>query len=85
MQAVACVVRVHSCPQFLNSPPVNSQRLFLSEERGCSQDSEEILKSRVKRAGGLNFRTHYKKENFQTTSKRLKKSRKRSEKLIKMA
>jgi hypothetical protein len=39
----------------------------------------------VKRAGGLNFRTHYKKENFQTTSKRLKKSRKRSEKLIKMA
>lgn len=85
MQAVACAVRVRSCPQFLNSPPVNSQQFFLSEERGCSQDSEEILKSRVKRAGGLNFRTHYKKENFQTTSKRLKKSRKRSEKLIKMA
>ena len=51
-------------------PPVNSQRFFLSEERGCSHDSGEILKSRVKRAGGSNFRTYYKKESFQITSKK---------------
>ena len=55
VQAVACAVRVRSCPQFLNSPPVNSQRFFLSEERGCSHDSGEILKSRVKRAGVVKF------------------------------
>ena len=52
VQAVACAVRVRSCPQFLNSPPVNSRRFFLSEERGCSQDSGKILKSRVKRVRG---------------------------------
>nr|DAZ35495.1 MAG TPA: hypothetical protein [Caudoviricetes sp.] len=55
MQAVACAVRVRSCPQFLNSPPVNSQRFFLSEERGCSHDSGEKMKISREKGKGIRF------------------------------
>lgn len=71
MQDVACAVRVRSCPQLLNSPPVNSQRFFLSEERGCSRDSGEKLKSRAKRVGVVFLETYYKKEFLETGVKSL--------------
>lgn len=71
MQDVACAVRVRSCPQLLNSPPVNSQRFFLSEERGCSHDSGEKMKSRVKRVGVTFLEIYYKKEFLETGVKSL--------------
>ena len=48
-----------------STPPVNSLRFFLNEERGCSHDSGEILKSRVKRARGTNFKNYFKKNFFE--------------------
>lgn len=52
VQAVACVVRVHSCPHFFIAPRSILRDFSKNEERGCSQDSGEIFKSRVKRVGG---------------------------------
>lgn len=50
-------------------PPVNSLQKILLGERGSGHDSGEKFKSRVKRAGGMIFRTHYKKEKFLDSEK----------------
>ena len=52
-------------------PPVNSLRFLLNEERGCSHDSGEKLKSRVKRAGVAFLEIYYKKEFLETGVKSL--------------
>lgn len=52
-------------------PPVNSLRFFLNEERGCSHDSGEKLKSRVKRVGVAFLEIYYKKEFLETGVKSL--------------
>ena len=44
---------------------------FLNEERGCSHDSGEKLKSRVKRVGVAFLEIYYKKEFLETGVKSL--------------
>ena len=52
-------------------PPVNSLRFLLNEERGCSHDSGEKLKSSVKRVGVAFLEIYYKKEFLETGVKSL--------------
>lgn len=52
-------------------PPVNSLQFLLNEERGCSHDSGEKLKSRVKRVGAAFLEIYYKKEFLETGVKSL--------------
>lgn len=47
-----------------NTPPVNFCEIFLNGERACGHDSGKILKSRVKRARGTNFKNYFKKNFF---------------------
>ena len=53
------------------STPVNSLRFFLNEERGCSHDSGEKMKTRVKRVGVAFLEIYYKKEFLETGVKSL--------------
>ena len=46
-------------------PPVNFCEIFLNGERACGHDSGKILKSRVKRARGTNFKNYFKKNFFE--------------------
>lgn len=48
-----------------NTPPVNFCEIFLNGERACGHDSGKILKSRVKRARGTNFKNYFKKKFFE--------------------
>ena len=48
-----------------NTPPVNFCEIFLNGERACGHDSGKILKSRVKRARGTNFKNYFKKNFFE--------------------
>lgn len=52
-------------------PPVNSLQFLLNEERGCSHDSGEKLKSRAKRVGVVFLEIYYKKEFLETGVKSL--------------
>lgn len=54
-----------------STPPVNSLRFLLNEERGCSHDSGGKLKSRVKRVGVAFLGIYYKKEFLETGVKSL--------------
>ena len=57
--------------EMVGPPPVDSLRFFLKEERGCSHDSGEILKSRVKRVGVAFLKFYYKKKFLETGVKSL--------------
>ena len=70
-------------PVFFIYPPVNSLQIFLLGERGSGHDSGEKFKSRVKRAGGMIFRIHYKKEKFLDSEKAREKCWKKATKNIK--
>ena len=54
-----------------STPPVISLRFFLNEERGCSHDSGEKMKTRVKRVGVAFLEIYYKKEFLETGVKSL--------------
>ena len=53
------------------STPGQFSAIFLNEERGCSHDSGEKMKTRVKRVGVAFLEIYYKKEFLETGVKSL--------------